>query len=65
MPENTQLEIVSTMSAAVVAAQSLAQAGDTVLLAPACASLDMFDNFEQRGDAFITAVEALMPEVIS
>jgi len=65
LPENTQLEIVSTMSAAVVAAQSLAQAGDTVLLAPACASLDMFDNFEQRGDAFITAVEALMPEVIS
>ena len=47
------------MNAAVVAAESLAQPGDNVLLAPACASFDMFENFEHRGDVFIRAVEAL------
>jgi len=30
-----------------------------VLLSPACASFDMFRNFEDRGDAFVRAVEAL------
>jgi UDP-N-acetylmuramoylalanine--D-glutamate ligase len=47
------------MQAAVVAANTLAQPGDNVLLAPACASFDMFDNFEHRGDVFIQAVENL------
>jgi UDP-N-acetylmuramoylalanine--D-glutamate ligase len=37
----------------------LAQPGDRVLLSPACASFDMFRNFEARGEAFIQAVEAL------
>jgi len=36
-----------------------------VLLAPACASFDMFDNFEHRGDIFIRAVENLGGNVIS
>lgn len=53
------------MQAAVVAANTLAQPGDNVLLAPACASFDMFDNFEQRGDVFIHAVENLSGNVIS
>ncbi|NOX76284.1 MAG: UDP-N-acetylmuramoyl-L-alanine--D-glutamate ligase [Gammaproteobacteria bacterium] len=47
------------MADAVQRAASVAQAGDTVLLSPACASFDMFAGFEARGDAFISAVFAL------
>jgi len=61
MPDEVVVKRVVDMRAAVVAAEALAQAGDNVLLAPACASFDMFENFEQRGDAFIQAVEALQP----
>lgn len=59
MPQGIVVERVTDMSSAVAAAKALAQAGDNVLLAPACASFDMFDNFEQRGDVFIQSVEAL------
>src|SRR5574344_177038 len=48
---------VATLDAAVATAADLAQAGDSVLLASACASLDMFKNFEQRGELFVAAVE--------
>jgi UDP-N-acetylmuramoylalanine--D-glutamate ligase len=41
-----------TLDAAVNEAHQCAQAGDTVLLAPACASFDQFENFEHRGRAF-------------
>jgi UDP-N-acetylmuramoylalanine--D-glutamate ligase len=47
------------MPEAVRLAQSLASPGDTVLLAPACASMDMFANYNARGDAFAAAVVAL------
>jgi len=47
------------MEQAVVLAKDLAQATDVVLLAPACSSLDMFSNFEERGRAFAEAVEGL------
>ncbi|WP_329179777.1 UDP-N-acetylmuramoyl-L-alanine--D-glutamate ligase [Streptomyces sp. NBC_01477] len=50
------------MSAAVAAARQLATAGDTVLLAPACASMDMFSNYNQRGDLFADAVRAALPD---
>ncbi|MCU7838633.1 MAG: UDP-N-acetylmuramoyl-L-alanine--D-glutamate ligase [Candidatus Thiodiazotropha sp. (ex Troendleina suluensis)] len=44
---------------AVQQAVEFAQPGDRVLLSPACASFDMFKDFEARGEAFIQAVEAL------
>ncbi|HHJ34859.1 MAG TPA: UDP-N-acetylmuramoyl-L-alanine--D-glutamate ligase [Gammaproteobacteria bacterium] len=59
MPEGLVVETATDMQSAVVIAASLALAGDNVLLAPACASFDMFDNFEHRGDVFIRSVEAL------
>ena len=45
-----------TLRDAVTAAAGLAEAGDTVLLAPACASFDMFADFEDRGEQFKAAV---------
>lgn len=47
------------LQSAVEEAARLARPGDTVLLAPACASFDMFRDYEHRGEAFRAAVEAL------
>ncbi|MEK2472864.1 UDP-N-acetylmuramoyl-L-alanine--D-glutamate ligase [Streptomyces noursei] len=47
------------MSEAVREAARLAEPGDTVLLAPACASMDMFVNYNKRGEAFADAVGEL------
>ncbi|WP_183154267.1 UDP-N-acetylmuramoyl-L-alanine--D-glutamate ligase [Streptomyces shenzhenensis] len=47
------------MLQAVQEAKRLARPGDTVLLAPACASMDMFTNYNKRGDAFAEAVREL------
>ncbi len=47
---------VGSMADAVAAARQLAGAGDTVLLSPACASLDMYADFAARGDDFRAAV---------
>jgi UDP-N-acetylmuramoylalanine--D-glutamate ligase len=47
------------MSDVVTAAMALASPGDTVLLAPGCASWDMFRDYGHRGDEFAAAVERL------
>ena len=53
--------IVETQSAAeaVAAAYSMGKKGDAVLLAPGCASFDLFENYEERGMHFKAAVKAL------
>jgi UDP-N-acetylmuramoylalanine--D-glutamate ligase len=48
-----------SLQAAVERARALARPGHVVLLSPACASFDMFDNFEHRGEVFRTVVEGL------
>ena len=50
---------VSTMEDAVKMAQRLTEKGDTVLLSPACASFDLFENYEDRGNQFKNAVRNL------
>ncbi len=50
----------STMEEAVKNAASLANSGDVVLLSPACASFDMFKNFEERGQVFVKEVSELV-----
>ena len=55
----TPHEVVETMEAAVARAHAEAQPGDTVLLAPACASFDQYPNFEKRGEHFAALVAAL------
>jgi len=52
-------ERCDTLEAAVVAAARAAQPGDTVLLSPACASLDMFRDYAHRGEVFAAAVLGL------
>ncbi|MCY4207926.1 MAG: UDP-N-acetylmuramoyl-L-alanine--D-glutamate ligase [Roseovarius sp.] len=56
--EDVETEICGTMSAAVEMAMKEACPGETVLLAPAAASFDQYDNFEQRGDDFIREVKS-------
>ncbi|WP_333695251.1 UDP-N-acetylmuramoyl-L-alanine--D-glutamate ligase [Flavobacterium sp.] len=50
---------VTSMGDAVRTAQHIAEKGDTVLLSPACASFDLFENYEDRGRQFKQAVRNL------
>lgn len=54
-----ETEICTDMATAVARAAAEAEPGDTVLLAPAAASFDQYDNFEQRGEDFTARVAAL------
>jgi UDP-N-acetylmuramoylalanine--D-glutamate ligase len=58
-------ERVASMNSAVDKSFAAAQAGDIVLLAPACASFDMFESFEHRGRVFKDAVQSLKSKVQS
>jgi UDP-N-acetylmuramoylalanine--D-glutamate ligase len=48
-----------SLQEAVDAAYQYAEAGDTVLLSPCCASFDLFTNYEDRGEKFMNAVRSL------
>jgi UDP-N-acetylmuramoylalanine--D-glutamate ligase len=56
------LETASSLEQAVQRAADLAQAGEAVLLSPACASFDMFRNYEHRAEVFVQAVQNLALE---
>jgi UDP-N-acetylmuramoylalanine--D-glutamate ligase len=56
----TRIAYATDMNDAVRQARALAQAGDAVLLSPACASFDMFRNYEHRGQVFAAAVQEQM-----
>ena len=57
---SVELIACGTIAAAVEVAHARARPGDTVLLAPACASFDQFENFEHRGQVFKKLVQALV-----
>ncbi len=59
LERHTALRDAASLEEAVESARRLAEPGDVVLLAPACASLDQFRSFEERGERFRTAVLAL------
>ncbi len=60
LPDNVATQTAADMKSAVKQARQFAIAGDRVLLSPACASFDMFRNFEDRGERFIAAVREMM-----
>jgi UDP-N-acetylmuramoylalanine--D-glutamate ligase len=53
------VELCETLPAAVARARQVAVSGHTVLLAPACSSLDMFQSYEHRGRVFADAVRGV------
>jgi UDP-N-acetylmuramoylalanine--D-glutamate ligase len=59
---DAQVTMAGELESAVRLAQEHAEPGDVVLLAPACASFDQYRNFEQRGEHFISLVNALKQE---
>ncbi|MCG7625274.1 UDP-N-acetylmuramoyl-L-alanine--D-glutamate ligase [Epibacterium sp. Ofav1-8] len=58
MQLDVEAEVCTTMAQAVAQASAEAEAGETVLLAPAAASFDQYDSFEKRGEDFIAEVTA-------
>jgi len=59
----TEIVFAENMEQAVSVAVEQAEAGDDVLLSPACASFDMYQDYQQRGDDFVSCVRALQQEL--
>jgi len=57
--DRVDIRFAKSMQEAIFTANEIATAGDSVLLSPACASLDMFNNFEHRGEVFAELVQDL------
>lgn len=62
MQLTTEAEVCGTMEKAVARAAAEAEEGDVVLLAPAAASFDQYDNFERRGEDFVAQVQKVLAE---
>ena len=58
-----RLNCVNSLSEAVASAHNLASPGDIVLMSPGCASFDQFNNFEERGEKFISLVNNLIEKI--
>jgi len=57
--EGVAVTRAGSMAEAVATARALARPGHVILLSPACASFDMFDHFEHRGEVFRAVVQGL------
>lgn len=57
--DRVNVQFAKSMEEAVALSDKMAASGDSVLLSPACASFDMFNNFEHRGRVFAEVVQAL------
>ena len=57
LQDKVNTQVVDDMAAALDAAVIIAQSGDRVLLSPACASFDMYSDYQQRGDVFAALVQ--------
>lgn len=60
MAEACEIVLADNLVEAVGVARKRAEPGDAVLLSPACSSFDMFENFEDRGEQFVAAVEQVL-----